>query len=139
MLSRNHNVIQQIVEKSIQMLDVQKHWPNNSVSVSAQGLVRAIGAYESKNFKHKYKYVIFYNLLSGEVKCWITDPVIIKNEFIHMNHDNSLCLYHYRDYSVFKRFLIGSEIVPWTIDWIYKYEEYLVNGNIWKGKEASHG
>jgi len=139
MLPNNYTIVEQIVHKNIQLLDVKKHWPNYSVSVSNQGLIRVIGTYESKNFRHKYSYSVFYNPLNGDVKSWITTPLITKNEFIHINNDSSLCLYHYRDYSIFKRFLIGSEIIPWTIDWIYKYEEYLVNGNIWKGKEASHG
>jgi hypothetical protein len=139
MLPRNYHTVEQILDKNIQVCDIKKYWPNNSVSILNSVLIYVLGTFERKCFKHNYKYSIVYNPLNGMVKSWISNPVIVKNEFIHVNNDNSLCLYHFRDYSIYKRFLIGSEIIPWTIDWIYKYEEYLVNGNIWKGKEASHG
>lgn len=139
MLLRNYNIAEQIVDKHIQLLDIEKHWPNNSVSVSNDGHIHVVGTYERLCFKNSYKYVIGYNLQNGTVKAFILEPKILRNTFIHMNFDNTLCLYHYRDYSIYKRFLIGSEIISWTIDWIYSYEGYLVNGNIWKGKEAVHG
>lgn len=139
MLPRSYNIVEQIFDKHIQLLDIEKHWPNYSVSVSNNGLMRVTGAFERVYFRNRYKYSIYYNPLDGNVKSWFSNPLITSNEFIHVNSDNSLCLYHYRDYSIYKRFLIGSEIIPWIIDWIYSYEAYLVNGNVWKGKEATHG
>ena len=139
MYVNNYNIAEQIVDKHIQLLDIEKHWPNASVSVLNNGIISVTGVFERKYFRYNYKYSILYNPLNGYNKSYISIPVITKNQFIHINSDNSLCLYHYRDYNPNKRFLLGSEIITWTIDWIYNYEEYLVNGNIWKGQEATHG
>lgn len=51
----------------------------------------------------------------------------------HLYGDESLCLYlpgtwEYSDYE-----WLSDTIIPWISLWLYYYEDWLVNGNIWNG------
>ena len=57
----------------------------------------------------------------------------------HIYKENgSLCLYYPPDGSWNGQKLIGNTIIPWTAEWLYYYEIWLVTRQ-WYGHEAPHG
>ena len=55
------------------------------------------------------------------------------------NHDlQELCLYYPKDKEWHDGKMIGSTIVPWTIEWLYHYELWLITGE-WLGGGVDHG
>jgi hypothetical protein len=67
---------------------------------------------------------------------------VIKPELIeeppHFYHENeTLCLYHPKNYRWTKERLIAKDIVSWAAAWIYFYEVWLQKG-VWYGPEAEH-
>jgi hypothetical protein len=94
--------------------------------------------YNQPCFQNTYEVYIFYESFFHP-KVMVENPKIKPNHLIHLNSDGSLCLYHPNDYKYGTYQNLAFEIVPWTIKWIHYYELWLVNGNIWKGDEASHG
>jgi hypothetical protein len=94
--------------------------------------------YQQTYFQNSYEIYIIYESFCRP-KVMIYKPSIRQNNQIHMNLDGSLCLYHPNDYKFNTYENLALEIIPWTIKWIHYYELWLVNGNIWKGREAPHG
>lgn len=121
----------------IQFADIKKSWPEITVRTN-QNKIYLHNFFSRQYFKYKYEYVINYDVQAGVAGVWIISPKIIKNKFIHMNSNSSLCLYDPKDYPLFRRFFLGSQIVTWTHEWINNYEVYLVNGGTWIGSEARH-
>lgn len=56
----------------------------------------------------------------------------------HQYSDGSLCLYHPDNYKWNADKLIATNIMQWTIAWIYFYEAWLQTGE-WFGPEVPHG
>jgi hypothetical protein len=57
-------------------------------------------------------------------------------------HDNprgaDLCLYHPQSRDWNDEMLVAKSIVPWSAEWLFYYEMWLVTG-VWGGEEAEHG
>ena len=68
-------------------------------------------------------------------KVYITKPEIKPNNKIHMYSDGSLCLFYPRDLKWKDNFNIATYFVPWSLEWIYCYEYYLLTGE-WRHEEA---
>ena len=83
-----------------------------------------------------YKVKIKYRYKKSP-KVFVIDPKILKNA-PHRYSDNSLCLYYPYDKDFSNKFsFISDTIIPWTMEWLYLYELWLVSG-VWWGKEAPH-
>ncbi|MFD1786476.1 hypothetical protein ACFSC3_02710 [Sphingomonas floccifaciens] len=61
---------------------------------------------------------------------------------IYGPHDDprgaDLCLFHPRSRDWTDDMLLAESIVPWTAEWLFYYEMWLVTG-LWGGDEAEHG
>ncbi|MEJ7823751.1 MAG: hypothetical protein WKF85_15620 [Chitinophagaceae bacterium] len=68
----------------------------------------------------------------------IIKPKLVENPPHFYHATNSICLFKPSHYSWEANKLIAKVIVPWTASWIYFYEMWLQNSNIWLGPEASH-
>lgn len=51
----------------------------------------------------------------------------------HLYEDNSLCLYLPSTGQFSKYDLLSETIIPWISLWLFYYEDWLVNGNVWNG------
>lgn len=96
--------------------------------------------YELKdsNWKGTYLIGVTYQPFK-EPKAFVLKPEIEPSLSIHMYQNRSLCLYHRTDFKIFDKISVARQIIPWTIEWVHFYELWLINGNIWKGKEIGHG
>ena len=94
------------------------------------------GFIESNDYKNKYKIEI--RCVSGFApSCKILEPTNIKpSTKIHMYDDYTLCLFYPPDLKFNSRTPIFKFTIPWLLEWIHFYELYLINGNIWEGKES---
>lgn len=122
----------------VQLQLIKKFWPelktqHDRLTLSVSGTYRE--DYYSKAYEFQIEYVAFQEPVTTILK-----PSIIPDVDIHMYSDRSLCLYHRRDYAIYKCFCIATEIIPWTLEWTFWYEEYLFNGmKKWNGPSAPHG
>ena len=69
-------------------------------------------------------------------KVYILSPDIRPSKHIHMYSDKSLCLFYEPDLKWTEKTQIFKYTIPWISEWIIFYELYLLNGNVWKGKES---
>ena len=66
-------------------------------------------------------------------RVFVLTPKITTSVAIHMYPDGSLCLYDPPDISPFRRLLVGNDLIPMAALWVCHYEQWLINGNVWKG------
>lgn len=96
--------------------------------------------YELKDSDWKGTYLIGVTYQPfKEPKAFVLKPEIEPSLSIHMYQNRSLCLYHRTDFKIYDKISVARQIIPWTIEWVHFYELWLINGNIWKGKEIGHG
>jgi hypothetical protein len=91
--------------------------------------------FKDVDFKDDYHIKILYESRNKH-KVFITHPQIVPSVEIHMYPDASLCLYYPPDISPFRRLWIGKDLIPLAMKWVVNYELWLLNGYVWKGKEA---
>jgi len=87
------------------------------------------------DYKNEYHLQIQYKSQSLH-KVFVLKPKIIPSVAIHMYPDKSLCLYYPPDISPFRRIWIGKDLIPMTALWLCHYEQWLINGHKWMGREA---
>jgi hypothetical protein len=80
--------------------------------------------------------VLIEHVIGREPKTTILEPEIEPSSKIHMYQDQSLCLSYSKETRWLDRTKVYENTVPWLAEWIIYYELYLVNGNIWEGKES---
>lgn len=125
------------IEISIQKFLIDYFFPG---TFSEQRGSELIVRYELKDSDWKATYTIGIILKAfKEPKIWVLRPDVKPTLSIHMYQDRSLCLFHRTDFRMFEKISLARQIIPWTIEWVHFYELWLVNGNIWKGKEIGHG
>lgn len=69
-------------------------------------------------------------------KVVVLKPAITPSVAIHMYPDARLCLYYPPDISPFRKLWIARDLIPRAALWMCHYEQWLINGNVWKGEEA---
>ena len=87
--------------------------------------------YCTNTYKVKIEYVAGH-----EPKSTILSPEIKPSEEIHMYDDHSVCLYYPPDMKWTLQKKVSNYTIPWLCEWIVFYELYLINGNIWEGRES---
>ncbi|MEZ0542696.1 hypothetical protein [Fibrella arboris] len=90
---------------------------------------------QDPDYSSDYQLTVQYNSQRYH-KVFIRSPKIIPSVAIHMYPDASLCLYYPPDISPFRRLWVGKDLIPMAALWVCHYEQWLINGNIWKGREA---
>lgn len=119
-----------VVQKKL----MEKHYSYLTYEIKTNVLI-CTGWLQPEGCKVKYKIKIEY--VSGhEPKTTILFPKIDPNKEIHMYNDHSLCLHYPPDMYWNAQIPIHNFTVPWVSEWIVFYELYLVNGNIWEGRES---
>jgi hypothetical protein len=70
---------------------------------------------------------------SPEVR--VVDPKIEFTKGAHMYHNDTLCLYDWREQPWQKNWHLHETIVPWAAEWLLYYELWLLTDK-WLGKSA---
>ncbi|MGO1597092.1 MAG: hypothetical protein ACTHW8_10845 [Sphingobacterium sp.] len=89
------------------------------------------------------EYLIKISYKTGEhPKVFVVEPMPLKLAtessrlpHVYNHHEQHLCLYLGAEWTSYRS--IAYFVVPWTIDWLYHYELWLVDGN-WKGGGTKH-
>jgi len=68
---------------------------------------------------------------------WVIDPKIKFTRGTHMYHNDTLCLYDWREQPWQKNWHLHETIIPWTAEWLVFFELWLLTGK-WRGKSAAH-
>lgn len=68
----------------------------------------------------------------------VIEPRIDYTKGAHMYHNDTLCLFDWREQPWKKHWHLHQTIVPWTAEWLVFYELFLLTGK-WHGKSAVHG
>lgn len=61
----------------------------------------------------------------------------ISTDAPHVYTEGHLCLYHPREWGWVPTKFIASTIIPWTAEWLWFYEAWLLTGK-WFGPSAPH-
>lgn len=139
MTQRKYNLLDgsdELVDLHSQQVLINNYYPDVKTIITDRSLLCSIKI-QDYSWANKYEIGIIYKT-NFEPMVTIINPFIEPSSKIHMYSNRCLCLYYPHDYVLGKRFCIALEIIPWAIKWIYFYELYLINGNIWQGKEAPH-
>lgn len=72
---------------------------------------------------------------SPEVR--VIEPKIEFTKDAHMYHNDTLCLYDWREQPWQNGWHLHQTIIPWVAEWLLYYELWLLTGK-WLGKSASH-
>ena len=113
---------------------IERHFKFLNCKIKKTVLVCA-GTLKLANCRNIYSILIEY-VAGYEPKTTILSPNIMPCQEIHMYQDHSLCLHYPKDMVWNERTLIFKYTVPWISEWIYYYEIYLINGNVWEGPES---
>jgi hypothetical protein len=98
-------------------------------------VLRCSGYLKPDGCNNQYK-VLIEHVVGKEPKTTILEPSIKPSSKIHMYQDHSLCLSYSKDTKWTENTKVYENTIPWLVEWIIFYELYLVNGNIWEGKES---
>lgn len=114
---------------------IEKYFEYLSCKIDHKNVLTCIGWLQPDGAKEKYKVKI-ESVAGQEPKTTILYPVIEPSVHIHMYDDHSLCLSYKLDMHWTSKINIHQYTIPWISEWIVFYELYLVNGNIWEGRES---
>jgi len=93
------------------------------------------GVIQPNGCTNPYKIKIEY-VAGHEPKTTILSPAIEPCKEIHMYNDHSICLFYPLDMPWNEKTQVYKYTIPWISEWVLYYELYLVNGNIWEGRES---
>lgn len=94
------------------------------------------GRIQPTEHSHSYRVEIRYAPWdSPEVR--VIDPKLEFAKDAHMYHNDTLCLYDWREQPWQKSWHLHETIIPWTAEWLIFYELWLLTGK-WHGKSAAH-
>jgi hypothetical protein len=123
-------------ENYIQIHSMKSQYPQFSYKELEGGNILFIGELTVRPEFPIYTITIEYRKsLTPLVK--ILDPSLVEKPPHYYKKEQALCLYHSRQFSWNKNYLISKYIVSWTAAWIYFYEVWLQEGK-WYGPEAPH-
>jgi hypothetical protein len=113
---------------------MRKHFPAFRHRLK-QGVLTYHGSLQPTEQSPRYQVQLLY-AYGDQPKVWIRQPAL-RCDAPHRYTDKSLCLYYPSDRSWSPDSGIAQTIVPWTAEWLYCYELWLVMG-VWVGPEAPH-
>lgn len=95
------------------------------------------GHIQPTEHSRSYRFEIHYAPWdSPEVR--VIDPKIEFTKGAHMYHNDTLCLFDWREQPWQRHWHLHQTIVPWMAEWLVFYELFLLTGK-WRGKSAAHG
>ncbi|WP_181309021.1 hypothetical protein [Rufibacter sp. XAAS-G3-1] len=122
------------LEQCVQQFMVHQLFPGCKTRVENQVLLVDF-TITDPDYKAEYHLQVQY-ISQSWFKVFVVNPKVKASVAIHMYPDSSLCLYYPPDISPFRRMWIGKDLIPMAALWICHYEQWRINGNTWKGREA---
>ena len=122
------------LDRLLQKEYLRKLFPDCSAQIQKNTL-HAQFIFRDDDLKDEYHIKVLYESRNMH-KVFITHPIIIPQIEIHMYPDASLCLYYPPDILLWRHLWVGKDLIPLAMKWVINYEQWLINGNVWKGKEA---
>jgi hypothetical protein len=123
-----------VLEQFIQQEETRRLFPNCSTRLERQTL---LVDFKIKDPDYRTEYLLQVQYTSQSYhKVFVIKPRILPSVVTHMYPDSSLCLYYPPDISPFRRLWVGKDLIPMAALWVCHYEQWLINGNVWKGREA---
>lgn len=113
---------------------MRAHFPSFRYRLK-QGVLICLGTLQPSDQSPCYHVCLVY-AHGSRPKVWVEKPTL-RPDTPHRYADKSLCLYHPDDKSWSSESGLAKTIVPWTAEWLYCYELWLVTG-VWAGPEAPH-
>ena len=122
------------LERFVQQEVTRQHFPTSKLWIDGKTLVVEF-VIEDPDYGSKYHLQVrYYSQRHHQV--FVIRPRIIPSVAIHMYPDGSLCLYYPPDISPFRRLWVAKDLIPMAALWVCHYEQWLINGRVWKGREA---
>jgi hypothetical protein len=122
------------LEQFVQQQVVQQVFPYCTTQVQGQVLLVDC-LIQDPDYRSSYRLEVQY-VSQRYHKVFVRHPKITPSVAIHMYPDASLCLYYPPDISPFRRLWVARDLIPMAALWVCHYEQWLINGNVWKGREA---
>ena len=117
-----------------QIADLSVHFPQFRFH---RGTMSWVGHLQPTDTSPTYRIRITYRSPHAP-KTWILDPPVHK-EAKHRYSDNTLCLYDHRAGEWHAGMFLSETIIPWTAEWLYFYEAWLIDPEKrWFAPEAPH-
>lgn len=116
-----------------QAFAIKRYFPDSQYKLH-KGRLTWEGSVSPSYLSESYKVQIRYKLVSPP-KVFILNPaldVLPKKDLPHVWDDGSLCLYYWKGNEWKPDMYIADTILPWTSEWLYHYEIWLVTGE-WLG------
>lgn len=123
---------------SIQIQAMRARYPQFIAKKNKDGDIIFTGKLQVKPELPVYTVQIVYRGASRP-RIFILDPLPVEGAPHIFPNIGSLCLYHNDNYKWNESKLIAHDIMGWTAGWIYFYEYWLQNGQVWIGPEVPHG
>jgi hypothetical protein len=122
---------------SLQINAVKRFFPSFRHKIFGNDEIIFTGELQPKLSLPVYTISIHYRGNKSPIVKIISPALVEKPP--HFYHDTqSICLYKPSNFKWEANKLIAKVTIPWTAAWIYFYELWLQNGNVWEGPEAIH-
>lgn len=120
-----------------QFVSLKRLYPAEDLKLEPKKFVW-IGYLKSSPLGNSYKIKIVFDKDKGP-DVFVVDPVKLplaegkaKLEHVYDQQKQRLCLYYFDDRGWNKTKLLSNTIIPWTIEWLYHYEIWLITSE-WLG------
>ncbi|MCE3294296.1 MAG: hypothetical protein K0R65_10 [Crocinitomicaceae bacterium] len=120
----------------LQVYAMKAHFPQFKHKDLRNGSIMFTGKLQVKPEFPVYTVSIEYRG-NKRPKAKIIRPKLVVNPPHFYHQDDTLCLYHKKNYYWQKENSLALDIVPWVAGWIYFYEIWLQTGK-WYGPEVKH-
>ncbi len=134
MIRATYNEEYSALEQFVQLAAIRHHFPDCKTRIAGKVLYVDF-VVRDPDYRNEYHVQVQYMSQSLH-KVFILKPKIVASIAIHMYPDSSLCLYYPPDISPFRRLWVSYDLIPMTVLWLCHYEQWLINGNKWMGREA---
>lgn len=114
---------------------IEKHFTYLKCIIRRDNVLICKGSIKPLQCINRYDIKIEY-IAGYEPKTTILFPEIEPCREIHMYKDHSICLFYPPDMTWNEKTKVYQYTIPWISEWIIYYELYLINGNIWEGRES---
>lgn len=127
---------------AVQSGNIKRMFPEAVVTTTRDQYLTWTHSISPSPLGSKYKIKLTYQIGSSP-KVYVVDPKPLaraegKSTLPHCYDSDKqhLCLYYPDGREWNKSMLLTQTVIPWTYDWLYHYEIWLVNGGNWTGGGA---
>lgn len=119
---------------------IQALFPSFKMYIGSGGFGYWEGYLKPTPMSANYKVKIDYSEKTNYVNVSVLGPHLISRageKIPHRYSNGSLCLFYPKDKEWHPKMHLAATIIPWTAEWLYYYEIWMISGN-WNGAEVKH-